>query len=299
LKKKTTGLQNKTMQVFLDDRLVDEAEAKVSVYDHGFLYGDGVYETMRVYDGVVFKLEEHIGRLERSASLILLQIPDRRTIAAAVYGTVEANGLRDAYVRVTLTRGRGPIGLDPALCRKPTLVVIAEQFRPYPEDLYQQGVRLVISPVLRNNIRSINPKIKSLNFLNNIMAKVDARDRGAYEAIMLNNEGYITEGTISNIFFVREGVVCTPSAAAGILDGITRDIVMGLAGDSGLRVSEGLFVPADLFSATEVFFTNTTAEIMPVASVEEVAYPVGTIAGKLRLLYRAEVRRYIAGSKHA
>ncbi len=281
------------MQIFLDDRLVDESEAKVSVYDHGFLYGDGVYETMRVYDTVVFRLEEHLGRLERSASLIRLRMSDRTFIAGAVHETLRANRLAEAYVRVTLSRGKGPIGLDPALCSKPTLVIIAEPFHPYPGKLYQDGVDLVISPVIRNHIRAINPMIKSLNFLNNILAKSDAKDRGAYEAIMLNAEGYLTEGTVCNIFFVRDGAVCTPSVDAGILDGITRNIVIGLAREAGLSVYEGLYTPHDIRRADEVFFTNTTAEVMPVSRVEDRVYPVGPVARKLRALYQDKVAGYV------
>lgn len=294
-------MQNRHMQIFLDDRLVDESEAKVSVYDHGFLYGDGVYETMRAYDTIVFRLEEHLGRLERSASLIRMQTPDRQFIAGAVYETIRANRLSDAYVRVTLSRGKGPIGLDPALCKTPTLVIIAEPFQPYPGKLYQDGVFLVISTIIRNHIRAINPMIKSLNFLNNILAKAEAKDRGAYEAIMLNAEGYITEGTVCNIFFVSDGNVFTPSVAAGILDGITREIVIRLARESGLSVHEGLYSPRDILNATEVFFTNTTAEVMPVskidfgidARIDARTYDVGSISKKLRELYQTEVASYV------
>lgn len=281
------------MQIFLDDRLVDESEAMVSVYDHGFLYGDGIYETMRAYDGVVFRIDEHLERLERSASLIRLETPDRKYIAGAVLQTLRCNHLRDAYIRVTLSRGKGPIGLDTALCRRPTLVVIAELFHPYPDKLYEDGVFMVISSVVRNHVRAINPMIKSLNFLNNILAKAEAKDRGAYEAIMLNADGHITEGTVCNIFFVIDGILCTPSVGAGILDGITRDIVISLAGVSGLTVREGLFSPWDILGATEVFFTNTTAEVMPVSRIDDTVYNVGSISGRLRALYREEVERYV------
>jgi len=282
------------MKIFLDDRLVDESEAKVSVYDHGFLYGDGVYETMRSYDTVFFRLDEHLGRLERSASLIRMQIPDRKFIAGAVHETIRANRLSGAYVRVTLARGKGPIGLDPALCKTPTLVIIAEPFHPYPEQFYQDGVFLVISPVIRNHVRAINPMIKSLNFLNNILAKADAKDRGAYEAIMLNAEGYITEGTVCNIFFVKDDSIFTPSVDAGILDGITREVVIRLARGSGLSVHEGLYSPADILGATEVFFTNTTAEVMPVSKIDDMTYAVGSISKRLRELYQAEVAKYVS-----
>ena len=281
------------MQIFLDDRLVDESEAKVSVYDHGFLYGDGVYETMRAYNTVVFRLDEHLDRLERSASLIRMQMPGRQFIEVAVHEAIRANGLSDAYIRVTLSRGKGPIGLDPALCKTPLLVIIAEPFQPYPGKLYRDGVFLVISPVIRNHVRAINPMIKSLNFLNNILAKADAKERGAYEAIMLNAEGYIAEGTVCNIFFVRDGSVCTPSVDAGILDGITREIVIRLAREAGLSVHEGLYSPRDILNASEVFFTNTTAEVMPVSRIDSMTYDVGSISIRLRERYQAEVARYV------
>jgi len=281
------------MYIFLNNKVVPEAEAVVSVYDHGFLYGDGVYETMRAYEGVVFMIERHMERLFRSASLIRLRPPDGPTVRKAVYQTLEANGLSDAYIRVTLSRGKGPIGLDPELCRQPTFVVITEKFKEYPGSLYREGVALVVAQTRRNHVRAIDPKIKSLNFLNNILAKVEAKERGAYEAIMLNTDGFITEGTVSNIFFVRDNAVCTPSAEAGILDGITRELVLRLAGENGLSVKEGLFCPDDLFRASEVFFTNTTAEIMPVSSVEDVRYKVGEVSRALRRLYGEEVASYI------
>jgi len=281
--------------IFLNSGLVDEAMAVVSVYDHGFLYGDGIYETMRAYRGEVFGLDEHCRRLERSASLIGLTLPVRSFISEAIRQTVIANGLKEAYVRVTVSRGKGPIGLDPALCKTPTFVVIAEEFHPYPEEYYSNGVKLVVSAVMRNHIMSINPKIKSLNFLNNILAKIEAKTRGAYEAIMLNSEGYLAEGTVCNIFFVREGVVCTPSAEAGILDGITRELVIGLLREKGLHVTEGLFLPEELRQAEEVFITNTTAEVLPVSAVDDVRYSVGNIAHGLRDLYIQEVERRISG----
>ena len=285
------------MYIFLDDRLVDASEAKVSVYDHGFLYGDGVYETMRAYEGVVFRLDEHIARLVRSAELIHMKLPDKKELACAVYEAVVANRLDNAYIRVTVSRGKGPIGLDPALCRKLTIVVIAETFHPYPEALYRDGVELIISPVTRNFVGAIDPRIKSLNFLNNILAKITAREQGAYEAIMCNFAGYLAEGTVSNIFFVRAGEVHTPSVEAGILDGITREAVIGLARESGYAVHEGLYTPADIFAATEVFFTNTTAEVMPVCRVDDTRYEVGGVAGILRECYRGEVEKYIRKSR--
>lgn len=291
------GRLRAAMKIFLDGLIVPETEAVVSVYDHGFLYGDGVYETMRSYDGIVFMLSRHIERLQRSASLIRLETPKREELTDAVYMTLEANDIPDAYIRITLSRGKGPIGLDPGLCGKHTLVVIVEPFREYPAACYERGVHFIIAKTRRNLAEAVDPKIKSLNFLNNILAKMEAKERGAYEAIMLNAAGFLTEGTICNIFFVRRGILCTPSVAAGILDGITREIVIGLARNNGIKVEEGLFYPEDLLGASEVFFTNTTAEIMPVACVEDSAFEVGDITRTLNDLYRAEVKRYVSNNR--
>ena len=281
------------MYIFLNNKIVQEAEAVVSVYDHGFLYGDGIYETMRAYDGIVFMIERHLERLVRSASMTKLAVPDAGFITDAIRSTLEANRLSGAYIRVTVSRGKGPVGLDPALCKEPTFVVIAEPFREYPEHLYSNGVTLVIANTRRNLVEAINPKIKSLNFLNNIFAKVEAKERGAYEAIMLNFEDVIAEGTVSNIFFVKENVLCTPAPEVGLLDGITRELVISIAKKSGVRVNEGRFYPSDLFSASEVFFTNTTSEIMPVSQVESVSFKVGEVTKSLHALYKEEVSRYL------
>ena len=282
------------MQIFLNDRMVPEQEAVVSVFDHGFLYGDGIYETMRAYDGKVFMLGRHIERLARSAALIRLHIPEPQMIMDAVYAAMAANGLKSAYIRVTVSRGKGPVGLDPALCPRPTFVVMAEEFREYPDTLYTEGVKLIIARTRRNLIEALNPKIKSLNFLNNILAKIEAKERGAYEAIMLNAQGFIAEGTVCNIFFVRDGVLCTPSAEVGVLDGITRELVISLAEKDGIPVKEGRYLPEDICSASEVFFTNTTSEIMPVSQIEDVKYPVGDMTIKLHALYKEEVSKYIS-----
>lgn len=283
------------MQIFLNDRIVPEHEAMVSVFDHGFLYGDGIYETMRAYDGIVFMLDRHIERLNRSASLIQLIVPSPDVIRNAVYETIRANGLKSVYVRVTVSRGKGPIGLDPALCPKPTFVVIAEEFKEYPEKYYSEGVKFIIAKTRRNLREALNPKIKSLNFLNNILAKIEAKERGAYESVMLNAEGFIAEGTVCNIFFVKDNILCTPSVDAGVLDGITRELVIDLAKGTGMQVTEGNFLPQDLFSASEVFFTNTTSEVMPVSRVEDVIYPVGDLTRSLRIRYREKVKKFLNG----
>lgn len=281
------------MYIFLDGVIVPESQAVVSVYDHGFLYGDGVYETMRSYGGIVFMVRRHMDRLARSGALIRLKVPEAESLIEAVDQTLEANKLSDAYIRITLSRGKGPIGLDPGLCGRHTLVVIAEPFREYPVGCYEKGVQFIIAKTRRNLADAIDPKIKSLNFLNNILAKIEAKERGAYEAVMLNAGGFLTEGTVCNIFFVSNGILCTPSVETGILDGITRELVIGIARRHRLRVEEGMFYPNDLLGASEVFFTNTTAEVMPVSGIEDVRFEVGEITRTLRRLYRTEVGEYI------
>lgn len=281
------------MYVFLDNMVVQESDAVVSVYDHGFLYGDGIYETMRAYGGVVFMIGRHIERLGRSASFLRLRAPKEEFIRNAVYLTLDANSLYDAYIRITISRGKGPIGLDPDLCDEPTFVVIAEKFREYPEHYYEKGTRLILARTRRNLRDALNPKIKSLNFLNNIMAKMEAKEREAQEAIMLNADGFLSEGTVSNLFFLKQGVLCTPSVEVGILDGITREVVIGIAERNGIKVKEGMFFPEELFGASEVFYTNTTAEIMPVSMVDDVKYNVGELTLALHKLYKDEVLKYI------
>ncbi len=286
------------MYVYLNNKVVPAQDATVSVFDHGFLYGDGIYETMRVYDSVIFMLDEHIKRLFRSASLIGLDIPKNADdIKIAVYETLQANKLINAYVRLTVSRGYGPIGLDPALCKEPTFVVTATDFKDYPRSFHEDGIRLIISSVRRNLKEAINPLIKSLNFLNNILAKIEAKQADAFEAIMLNANGYITEGAISNIFFAKGGALYTPSIDCGILDGITRFIVMELAVRNGIAVREGAFSPDELYSADEVFITNTTMEVMPVSRVDRVNFSAGAISKLLLKKYRQEAEAYVKDKK--
>lgn len=288
------------MYIYLNNSLLPRSEAKVSVFDHGFLYGDGVYETMRVYDGVVFMFEEHLRRLFRSASLIRLDIPlEIDQIKTAVFDTLRANSLKNAYLRLTVSRGYGAIGLDPDLCSQPTFVIIAEDMKEYPSSLYEKGIKVMVATTRRNLKEALNPQIKSLNFLNNILAKIEAKEKAAYEAIMLNHQGLITEGTISNIFFLRDGILCTPSVDCGILDGITRGIVIDLATREGLRVREGAFTVDDLKGADEVFITNTTLEVMPVSMVDERDYRVGEVSRLLRRAYRKEVEAYVKNVKES
>ncbi len=290
------------MFVYLNNKVVPAADAKVSVFDHGFLYGDGIYETMRVYDGVVFMLDEHLERLYRSASFIGLDIPKKiPDIKIAVYETLQANKLTNAYVRLTISRGYGHIGLDPDFCRQPTFVVMANEFKNYPKSYYKDGIKLIIASVRRNLKEALNPQIKSLNFLNNILAKIEAKQADVYEAIMLNAAGHIAEGTISNIFFVKDGILCTPSVECGILDGITRGMAIDLAVKNGIEVKEGAFTPDELYSASEVFITNTTMEVMPACrvdnGVDKKEFKTGDIARLLLKKYRQEVEGYVKEKK--
>jgi branched-chain amino acid aminotransferase len=282
--------------IYLDDKIVSEKKALVSVFDHGFLYGDGIYETLRAYGGIVFKFDEHIERLFRSASLIALKIP--RTpdeIKKAVRDTMKANGHEEAVIRITISRGKGPIGLDPGLCPKPMFVIISGEFKKYPAQFYRKGVTVAIVNTRRNFRGALNPQIKSLNFLNNILAKIEAKNRGSYEAIMLNHRGYLAEGTITNIFFVKDGILCTPAVAVGILDGITRRTVIDAAKEMGIRVREGRFRKEDAYRASEVFISNTTMEVMPVTGVDNVK--IGTKPGKitraLHQAYKKKVAEYL------
>jgi branched-chain amino acid aminotransferase len=274
------------MYIYLNGTLVPEHEAVVSVYDHGFLYGDGIYETMRSYGGVVFMLDEHLGRLERSASLIGLTLPlDGDALGAAIHETLRANQMVDAYVRITVSRGEGPLGLDPALCAQPTVVILTGRIKPYPPEFYDGGVPVIVAGTRRNLKEALDPRIKSLNFLNNILAKREALESGAFEALMLNHEGFVAEGTVSNVFLVARDVVCTPSLECGILDGITRGHVMALAREAGFDVVEGKFTRGMLLGAEEVFLTNTSMEVMPVGQVDGTACQVGPVAQKLREAY--------------
>lgn len=282
--------------VFLNNRLVSDKKAVVSVFDHGFLYGDGIYETLRVYNGVVFMIDEHIERLQRSASMISLKIPlTTEMIKRAIYRTIRANRLIEAVVRISISRGRGAIGLDPELCPEPTFVIMAYPFKGHPKVNYQRGVKIAIVKTRRNFKGAIDPRIKSLNFLNNILAKIEAKRIGAYEAIMLNYRGYIAEGTISNIFFVRDGILCTPAVDVGILNGITRRLIIEIARKKGVEVNEGRFRPDNIYTADEIFISSTTMELMPVTRVDKIR--IGTKAGiitkSIHQVYKRKVEEYI------
>ncbi|NPV30371.1 MAG: branched-chain-amino-acid transaminase [Firmicutes bacterium] len=255
--------------IYLNGAFVDEEEAKISVFDHGLLYGDGVFEGIRAYSGRVFRLQEHIDRLYESAKSILLEIGmPKEEMFEAVLETLRRNNLRDAYIRLVVTRGRGDLGLDPRKCPKPTVFIIAAQIQLYPEEMYENGLEVVTVPTRRNIVEGVNPRIKSLNYLNNVLAKIEANLAGVPEAIMLNNEGYVTECTGDNIFIIKKGEVITPPSFLGILEGVTRNAVLELAAKMGYKTAEKVFTRHDLFVADECFLTGTAAELIPVVKVD-------------------------------
>lgn len=252
-------------KVFLNGRIVPAARAAIPIDDHGFLYGDGVYETVRVYRGRAFLLNEHLRRLDRSLKGLRLRPPMAlAAIGRAVVKTVAANRLAEAVVRVTLTRGPGPRGLDPALCRRPTLLITAVPVRMPPPALYRAGVTAAVVSIRRNSPAALPPQIKSISCLNGVLAKMEASRRGAFEAILLAEDGGIAEGTVSNIFAVRGREVSTPRLDGKLLPGVTRDLVLKLARQAGLRVRERRLTPADLLSSDEAFLTSSVMEILPI-----------------------------------
>jgi len=257
------------MKVYIDGQYYDEARAKISVFDHGLLYGDGVFEGIRAYNGRVFQLREHVDRLFASARAILLTIPmSPAEITQAVLETCRRNRVRDGYIRLVVTRGVGTLGLNPNRCRKGSVIIIAGKIQLYPEAYYRQGLTIITVPTVRNLHSALNPAIKSLNYLNNILAKIEANNAGCEEAVMLNAEGFVAECTGDNLFLVRDGELLTPPLAAGALYGITRRVVMELARQAGYRVSEPNLTRYDLFNADECFLTGTGAEIVPVVKID-------------------------------
>ena len=257
------------MKIFIDGKYCSERDAKVSVFDHGLLYGDGVFEGIRAYNGRVFKLKEHIDRLFSSAKAILLEIPlSHAEMMKATVATIRANKLRDCYVRLVVTRGVGTLGLNPRSCKNPSVIIIAGKIQVYPAELYARGMDIVTVPTVRNLHSAVNPAIKSLNYLNNILAKIEANNAGVEEAVMLNAEGFVSECTADNLFIIKNGEAFTPPLFAGALHGITRGTVMEIAGRLGVKVVETNLTRYDLFNADECFLTGTGAEIMPVIKID-------------------------------
>jgi branched-chain amino acid aminotransferase len=257
------------MTIYLDGRFVDESEAKISVFDHGLLYGDGVFEGIRLYGGNVFRLEEHLERLEYSAKAIMLTMPlTRRELAEATCETCRRNGLTDAYIRLVVTRGVGDLGLAPWLCAKPSLFIIASKIALYPQEHYDNGLAIVTVPTRRINPAALPSTVKSLNYLNNILGKIEAKQFGALEGIMLNDQGYIAECTADNLFIVHKGEILTPAASQGALKGITRGTIVDAAKALGVPFREADLTRYDVWCADECFLTGTGAEVVPVVKLD-------------------------------
>jgi branched-chain amino acid aminotransferase len=257
------------MKIYIDGKYCDEKSAKISVFDHGLLYGDGVFEGIRAYNGRVFKLKEHIDRLFKSAKAILLTIPvSHEEMMRAVVETCRRNKLRDGYIRLVVTRGVGTLGLNPNRCINPSIIIIAGKIQLYPEELYRKGLEIITVPTVRNLHSALNPAIKSLNYLNNILAKIEAMNGGCEEAVMLNAEGFVSECTGDNIFILNGNRLQTPPLSAGALYGITREVVIQLAEKEGLVVSEPNLTRYDLFNADECFLSGTGAELIPVVKID-------------------------------
>ena len=257
------------MKIYLDGKYVPSEEAKVSVFDHGLLYGDGVFEGIRVYNGRIFRLDQHLDRLFNSAKAIMLPIPLRsEQLVEACCETCRQNKLKDGYIRLVVTRGVGYLGLNPFRCKNPTVFIIADRIELYPAEVYRKGLKLITASTQRTNPAAVSPSIKSLNYLNNILAKIEAVNAGTFEAIMLNAQGHVAECTGDNIFIARGGKLETPPVSAGALIGITRQVVIELAAKRKIAVSEPNLTRYDLSTADEVFLTGTAAEIVPVSSID-------------------------------
>lgn len=256
-------------KVWINGKLFDKSDAKISVFDHGLLYGDGVFEGIRIYGGQVFRLREHIDRLYESARHILLEVPlTREQMTQAILDTVKANAKQDGYIRLVLTRGAGSLGLDPQKCSDPQIIIIVDDISLYPTEFYEKGLEVITASIIRNHANALNPRIKSLNYLNNILAKIEAVRAGCQEAIMLNANGEVAECTGDNIFVVKHGVLRTPHMVAGILEGITRNAVLELARTAKITVQEMALTRHDIYSADECFLTGTAAEVVSVVKCD-------------------------------
>jgi len=282
-------------KISINGKLYDKADAKISVYDHGLLYGDGVFEGIRVYGGKVFRLTEHIERLYDSARAVFLEIPlTPRHMIEAVEATVRANAKKEAYIRLLVTRGAGSLGLDPRKTSDPQVIIIVDDIVMYPPELYENGMEIVTASTIRNHPNALNPRVKSLNYLNNIMAKVEGIRAGCHEALMLNIQGEVAECTGDNIFLVKRGVLKTPPLDAGILEGVTRNAVLELARAAGIPAQEAVVTRHDVYTADECFLTGTAAEVIPIVKVD--GRPIGTgkpgpITRQLREAFHQLTRR--------
>ncbi len=281
-------------KVYISGKLYDKADARISVFDHGLLYGDGVFEGIRAYSGRVFRLKAHVDRLYESAQAIHLQIPmSREEMASAIRETLSFNKLSDAYIRVVITRGAGSLGLDPRKTTDPQIIIITDHISLYPEELYEHGLKIITAATTRNHPNAVNPRIKSLNYLNNILGKIEATQAGCLEALMLNHKGEVAECTGDNIFVIHHGQIHTPSIDSGILEGITRAAVIELARAAGYPVIERTMDRLDVFKAEECFLTGTAAELIPVVECDGRVIGSGRpgpITRELRQRFQALVR---------
>jgi branched-chain amino acid aminotransferase len=285
------------LKIWLDGKLVEKTDAKVSVYDHGLLYGDGVFEGIRVYNGRVFECQAHLKRLYDSAKAIRLVIPmEPGQFRAAIEQTIAVNSFTDCYIRAIITRGVGSLGIDPARCRAPSVIIIADTIQVYPQEMYEKGMAVITASVTRNHPNALSPRIKSLNYLNNILARIEANDAGVPEAIMLNQAGNVAECTADNIFIVRDGQVQTPTTNDGILEGITRDVMLRLCRKMGIPCVEKTIQRHDVYIADECFVTGTGAEVMPVTRIDGrpiASGEVGPITRRLIEAFHRHVREEI------
>jgi len=281
------------LKVWLDGRMVPQAEAKISVYDHGLLYGDGIFEGIRVYASKVFECAAHLDRLYRSAKSIRLTIPwTRDDLRKAMYDAIEINQIKDGYIRLCVTRGVGSLGIHPFRTVAPSVFIIADSIAMYDAEMYEKGMKIVTASTMRNHPAALSPQIKSMNYLNNILAKIEAVDAGCLEAVMLNHMGFVCECTGDNIFVIRDGVVRTPGEHLGILVGVTRGLVIKLARKRGLTVDEATMTRTDLYMSDEAFITGTGAEICPVTEIDK--RPVGEgKPGPITRQLMADFRAYI------
>ena len=279
------------LKVYINGEYFEKDQAKISVFDHGLLYGDGVFEGIRSYDRLVFKLKEHIDRLYESAHGIMLSISlTKEEMVKAVVGTLKLNNLDNAYIRLIVTRGAGDLGLDPRKCKNASIIIITDSIKLYPESLYKEGLSIITVPTPRNIPEALNPQIKSLNYLNNILAKIEAINSGCEEALMFTAQGYVAECTGDNIFIIKDNSLITPPAYIGILKGITRASVMGIAGKQGITVKEEVITRHNVYTADECFLTGTAAEIIPVIRVDKRIIGTGK-PGKATLNLMKEFRK--------
>jgi branched-chain amino acid aminotransferase len=283
------------LKIWLNGSLVDEQDAKISVFDHGLLYGDGVFEGIRIYKSKIFEIDAHLQRLYESAKVIRLKIDmTSQQLAEATKKTVEANGVVDGYIRLIVTRGVGSLGINPFVCDKPQIIIIADSIQLYPQDLYEKGMRVICACTIRNHPLAIPPQVKSLNYLNNILAKIEALDAGVPEAIMFNHEGFVAEATGDNVFVVKKGVVCAPPIQAGSLEGITRAIVIRIAKSEGIEFVEKNLTRFDLYVADELFLTGTAAEVIGVVEIDGRKISDGS-PGRITRLLRQKFFDYAHG----